>query len=160
MGSCRGELATFAVRPVNAMPANGTWIAAALNDTARELAASIGVAVVGTLIAALVAASLPDGRRSEELVHPIFRGERVIYTVLAGTPATTARRRPTTVIVCTRCAQRSTTRHATRTHRTDWPDESPRSDGSAPSGGGVSRLILGVQSLVSSSATGAVSRVG
>jgi uncharacterized membrane protein YraQ (UPF0718 family) len=65
------------------MPANRTSIGAALNDTAQEIGTSIGTAVVGTLIAALVATTLPAGAWSTDLVRSFFAGERVAYLVVA-----------------------------------------------------------------------------
>ena len=72
-----------AVALVEAMPANRTTIGAALNDTAQELGTSIGTAVVGTMIAALVTSRLPSGVWSSELVQSFFRGERLTYLTLA-----------------------------------------------------------------------------
>lgn len=72
-----------AVALVEAMPANRTTIGAALNDTAQELGTSIGTAVVGTMIAALVTSRLPAGVWSSELVQSFFRGERLTYLTLA-----------------------------------------------------------------------------
>jgi EmrB/QacA subfamily drug resistance transporter len=72
-----------AVALVQAMPANRTSIGAALNDTAQELGTSVGTAVVGTLIAALVTTALPAGAWSADLVHSFFAGERTVYLVVA-----------------------------------------------------------------------------
>ncbi|PPG00851.1 tetracycline resistance MFS efflux pump, partial [Rathayibacter sp. AY2B7] len=72
-----------AVALVEAMPANRTSIGAALNDTAQEIGTSIGTAVVGTLIAALVATTLPAGAWSADLVRSFFAGERVAFLVVA-----------------------------------------------------------------------------
>jgi hypothetical protein len=72
-----------AVALVNAMPANRTSIAAAVNDTAQEVGASVGTAIVGTLIATLVTTALPDGRWTDALVQAYFRGERITYAVVA-----------------------------------------------------------------------------
>lgn len=72
-----------AVALVAAMPENRTSIGAALNDTAQEIGASVGTAVVGTMIAALVTTALPPGAWSSDLVHSLFHGERVTYLVLA-----------------------------------------------------------------------------
>ncbi len=79
----RTSMTICAVALVNAMPANRTSIGAALNDTAQEVGSSVGTAVVGTLIATLVTATLPDGRWTSSLVHSYFHGERVTYTALA-----------------------------------------------------------------------------
>jgi MFS family permease len=72
-----------AVALVDAMPSNRTSIGAALNDTAQEVGTSIGTAVIGTLIAALVTTRLPAGTWSADLVSSFFHGERITYGVLA-----------------------------------------------------------------------------
>ncbi len=79
----RTVMTICAVALVDAMPANRTSIGAALNDTAQEVGSSIGTAVVGTLIAALVTTQLPAGTWSHGLVASFFHGERVTYGVLA-----------------------------------------------------------------------------
>src|SRR4051794_35379928 len=72
-----------AVALVDAMPSNRTSIGAALNDPAQEVGTSIGTAVIGTLIAALVTTQLPAGIWSADLVASFFHGERITYGVLA-----------------------------------------------------------------------------
>jgi EmrB/QacA subfamily drug resistance transporter len=79
----RTVMTICAVALVDAMPGNRTSVGAALNDTAQEVGTSIGTAVVGTLIAALVTARLPAGTWSADLVASFFHGERVTYGVLA-----------------------------------------------------------------------------
>jgi hypothetical protein len=79
----RTVMTICAVALVDAMPANRTSVGAALNDTAQEVGISIGTAVVGTLIAALVTTQLPAGTWSSELVASFFHGERITYGVLA-----------------------------------------------------------------------------
>jgi Na+/melibiose symporter-like transporter len=79
----RTVMTICAVALVDAMPANRTSIGAALNDTAQEIGSSVGTAVVGTLIAALVTTSLPAGTWSSSLVASFFHGERITYGVLA-----------------------------------------------------------------------------
>jgi EmrB/QacA subfamily drug resistance transporter len=79
----RTVMTICAVALVDAMPSNRTSIGAALNDTAQEVGTSIGTAVVGTLIAALVTTRLPAGVWSADLVGSFFHGERVTYGVLA-----------------------------------------------------------------------------
>ncbi|OPG04946.1 tetracycline resistance MFS efflux pump [Streptomyces sp. GKU 895] len=79
----RTVMTICAIALVDAMPENRTSIAAALNDTAQEVGTSVGTAVVGTLIAALVTTQLPAGTWSSDLVQSFFRGERIIYGVLA-----------------------------------------------------------------------------
>ncbi|KAA1379977.1 MFS transporter [Aeromicrobium fastidiosum] len=72
-----------AIALVEAMPKNRTTIGAALNDTAQEVGSSIGTAVVGTLIAALVTSTLPAGTWTSAMVASFFDGERTTYLVLA-----------------------------------------------------------------------------
>ncbi len=79
----RTVMTICAVALVDAMPGNRTSIGAALNDTAQEVGTSIGTAVVGTLIAALVTTRLPAGAWSPDLVTSFFHGERITYGVLA-----------------------------------------------------------------------------
>ncbi len=79
----RTVMTICAVALVDAMPSNRTSIGTALNDTAQEVGSSIGTAVVGTLIAALVTTQLPAGTWSNELVTSFFHGERVTYGILA-----------------------------------------------------------------------------
>ncbi len=55
----------------------------AINDVTQELGTSFGTALVGTLIAALVATSLPTGAWSADFVQSFFHGERVVYVVTA-----------------------------------------------------------------------------
>ncbi|MBV9952035.1 MAG: MFS transporter [Acidimicrobiia bacterium] len=79
----RTVMTICAVGLVGAVPENRTSIGAALNDTAQEVGTSIGTAVVGTLIAALVTARLPAGTWSDALTASFFHGERIIYAVMA-----------------------------------------------------------------------------
>jgi EmrB/QacA subfamily drug resistance transporter len=79
----RTVMTICAIALIDSMPANRTSIGAALNDTAQEVGSSIGTAVVGTLIAALVTTQLPSGTWSDDLVQSFFHGERVTYAVLA-----------------------------------------------------------------------------
>jgi EmrB/QacA subfamily drug resistance transporter len=79
----RTVMTICAVALVDAMPSNRTSVGAALNDTAQEVGTSVGTAVVGTLIAALVTTRLPAGSWSPDLVASFFHGERITYGVLA-----------------------------------------------------------------------------
>ncbi|RNL77697.1 MFS transporter [Nocardioides marmorisolisilvae] len=80
----RAVMTICAVALVDAMPANRTSIGAALNDTAQEVGTSVGTALVGTMIAALVTSTLPAGTWSHALVQSFFHGERITFAVLAG----------------------------------------------------------------------------
>lgn len=79
----RTVMITCAVALVSEMPDNRTALGTALNDTSQEVGASIGTAIVGTLIAALVTTTLPAGAWSSELVHSFFHGESVTFMALA-----------------------------------------------------------------------------
>ncbi|MDL4775883.1 MFS transporter [Actinomadura xylanilytica] len=79
----RTVMTICAIALVYAMPDNRTSIGTALNDTAQEVGSSVGTAVIGTMIAALVTTQLPAGTWSSGLVASFFRGERITYAVLA-----------------------------------------------------------------------------
>ena len=79
----RTVMTICAVALVEAMPADRTSIGTALNDTAQEVGTSVGTAVVGTLVAALVTVTLPAGVWSSELVASFFHGERITFAALA-----------------------------------------------------------------------------
>lgn len=72
-----------AVALIEAMPEDQTSMGTALNDVSQELGNSLGTAVVGTILAALVARTLPDGLWSADFLESFFHGERVIYLVVA-----------------------------------------------------------------------------
>ena len=65
------------------MPAKRTSIGTALNDTAQEVGTSLGTAVIGTIIAAVVTTQLPAGTWGADLVESFFPGERLTYGILA-----------------------------------------------------------------------------
>ncbi|MDU0313364.1 MFS transporter [Phycicoccus sp. M110.8] len=79
----RTVMTICAVALVEAMPHNRTSIGAALNDTAQEIGSSLGIAVVGSLVAVLVTTTLPVGAWSAELVASFVHGERITYAVLS-----------------------------------------------------------------------------
>lgn len=79
----RTVMTICAVALVGAMPEDRTSMGAALNDTAQEVGTSIGTAFIGTMIAVLVTAVLPDGVWDAALVASYFQGERVVFLVLA-----------------------------------------------------------------------------
>lgn len=79
----RTVMTICAVALVEAVPENRTSIGTALNDTAQEVGTSVGTAIVGTMVALLVTATLPDGTWGSDLVSSFFHGERIIFIVLA-----------------------------------------------------------------------------
>ena len=78
----RTVMTICAVGLIDAMPSNRTSLGAALNDTAQEVGTSIGTALLGTLIAALVVTVLPEGAWGPALVSSYFHGERIAYLAL------------------------------------------------------------------------------
>lgn len=72
-----------AVALIDSVPEDQTSMGTAINDVTQELGTSFGTALVGTLIAALVATSLPTGAWSADFVQSFFHGERVVYVVTA-----------------------------------------------------------------------------
>lgn len=72
-----------AVALIEAVPQNRTSLGTALNDVTQELGSSIGVAVVGTVIAALVGAALPQGTWSDGFTNSFLHGEQLAYWAIA-----------------------------------------------------------------------------
>ncbi len=72
-----------AVALMQAVPENRTSLGAALNDTSQELGTSVGVALVGTVLAALLGAALPAGAWPAALVASFFHAERVAVVAVA-----------------------------------------------------------------------------
>lgn len=70
----RTVMTICAVALVEAMPENRTSIGTALNDTAQEVGSSVGTAVVGTLIAALVYGNVAIRRLVLGLGGLVLRG--------------------------------------------------------------------------------------
>lgn len=79
----RTVMTICAVALIGAVPENRTSMGAALNDTAQEVGSSIGTAFVGTMIAVLVATTLPDGPWSPSLTSTFFRGEQIAFITVA-----------------------------------------------------------------------------
>lgn len=72
-----------AVALIDSVPEDRTSLGTALNDVTQELGSSIGVALVGTVIAALVAKVLPDGAWTAAFHASFIHGERVALIVTA-----------------------------------------------------------------------------
>lgn len=79
-----------AVALIESVPGDRTSLGTALNDVVQEIGSSVGVAVVGTVIAALVGAELPQGAWSAAMSASFFHGERVAYLVVAALVAVVA----------------------------------------------------------------------
>lgn len=83
----RMVMTTSAVALLGALPADHTSVGSAVNDTAQELGNSIGVAVVGTVTAAVMGATLPTGRWTAALADEFLHAQRISFLVLAGISA-------------------------------------------------------------------------
>jgi MFS family permease len=80
----RMVMTTSAVALIEALPEDHTGIGSALNDTAQEIGNVFGVAVVGTVTAAVMGSSLPTGRWSAAVVEEFLRSQRIGFAILAG----------------------------------------------------------------------------
>lgn len=72
-----------AVALIEAVPEDRTSLGTALNDVFAELGTSFGVAVVGTVLAAIAGATLPEGTWSPEFTATFVHGEQVAFVVVA-----------------------------------------------------------------------------
>ena len=77
-------MTTSAVALIEALPTDHTSLGSALNDTAQELGNAVGVAVIGTVTAAVMGTSLPIGRWSEAVTEEFLRSQRIGFAILAG----------------------------------------------------------------------------
>ena len=71
-----------AIALVDAMPVNRTSVGAALNDTAQEVGTSVGIAVVGTVLAAALGTAGVGGWDSATIAA-FLHGERLAFVLLA-----------------------------------------------------------------------------
>lgn len=79
----RSIMTVCAIALVDSVPENRTSLGTALNDVTQELGSSLGVAVIGTVIAALVGAVLPSGVWDAAFRATFVHGERVALVVVA-----------------------------------------------------------------------------
>lgn len=79
----RVVMTTSAVALVEALPEDHTGIGSALNDTTQEIGNALGVAVVGTVTAAVMGTSLPTGTWSSTVVDEFLHGQRISFSILA-----------------------------------------------------------------------------
>ncbi len=77
-------MTTCAVELIDALPDDHTSIGSALNDTAQEVGNSIGVAVVGTVLAAALGTALPAGIWPANVTADFFGALHTAFLVLAG----------------------------------------------------------------------------
>ncbi|GAA1763268.1 hypothetical protein GCM10009810_23120 [Nostocoides vanveenii] len=71
-----------AIALVDAMPVNRTSVGAALNDTAQEVGTSVGIAVVGTVLAAALGTAGVGGW-DNATIAAFLHGERLALVLLA-----------------------------------------------------------------------------
>ena len=83
-------MVTCAVDLLDALPEDQTSIGAALNDSAQELGSTVGVAVVGTIIAALVGTTLPTDIWPAAFTADFTHALQVAFIVLAAITLTIA----------------------------------------------------------------------
>lgn len=79
----RFVMTTCAIALLEELPETHTSIGSALNDAAQEFGNSIGVAVVGTVMAAVVGVLLPEGAWGPALTHEFVHGLQIACGVLA-----------------------------------------------------------------------------
>jgi len=77
-------MTTSAVALIEALPSDHTSLGSALNDTAQELGNCVGVAVIGTVTAAVMGATLPVGRWSAAVTEEFLHSQRIGFAILAG----------------------------------------------------------------------------
>ncbi|OAX52029.1 MFS transporter [Rothia kristinae] len=77
-------MTTGAVALVGALPESHTSIGSALNDTAQEVGNAVGVAIVGTVMAAVVGSSLPQGAWDAAMVDGFVHSQQISFAILAG----------------------------------------------------------------------------
>lgn len=77
-------MTTGAVALVGALPETHTSIGSAMNDTAQELGNAVGVAVVGTVMAAVVGSHLPQGAWSQAVVQDFIHSQQISFWILMG----------------------------------------------------------------------------
>lgn len=80
----RFVMTTCAIALMEELPETHTSMGSALNDTAQEFGNSIGVAVVGTVMATVVGVLLPDGAWGQVLTQEFVHGLQIACGVLAG----------------------------------------------------------------------------
>ncbi|WP_340538798.1 MFS transporter [Nocardioides sp. GXZ039] len=76
-------MTTCAVALIEALPDDHTSLGSALNDTAQELGNAVGVAVIGTVTAAVMGTALPAGRWSQSVTEQFLHSQRIGFAVLA-----------------------------------------------------------------------------
>lgn len=77
-------MTTSAVALLGALPQDHTSVGSAVNDTSQELGNSVGVAVVGTVTAAVMGAATPVSDWSAAVIDSFIHAQRISFLLLAG----------------------------------------------------------------------------
>lgn len=80
----RAIMTTGAVALMGALPESHTSIGSAMNDTAQEVGNAVGVAVIGTITAAVLGPTLPQGAWDAVTVAGFVHAQQLAFTILAG----------------------------------------------------------------------------
>lgn len=77
-------MTTCAIALIDALPEDHTSIGSALNDTAQEVGNALGVAVIGTVMAAVMGSALPQASWSPTVVGEFLHSQHIALGLLAG----------------------------------------------------------------------------
>jgi len=80
----RVVMTTSAVALIQALPEDHTSLGSALNDTAQEIGTALGVAVMGTVTAAVMGTTLPTGAWPPAVTDLFLHSQRIGFAILAG----------------------------------------------------------------------------
>lgn len=79
----RCTMSSAALALMGDLPEDQTSFGAALNDTVQELGNSVGVAIIGTVMAIIVGINLPGGQWPQALVDNFIHAEQVSFAIMA-----------------------------------------------------------------------------
>ena len=79
----RCTMSSAALALMGDLPEDQTSLGAALNDTVQELGNSVGVAIIGTVMAIIVGINLPGGQWPQALVDNFIHAEQVSFAIMA-----------------------------------------------------------------------------
>lgn len=89
-GGMRLAMTSCAIELIDALPSDHTSIGSAMNDTAQEVGNAIGVAIIGTITAAVIGAHLPTTAWSAALTAGYLHGLRIAFGLIAAVVAVIA----------------------------------------------------------------------
>ena len=79
----RTIMTTGAVALMGALPESHTSMGSAMNDTAQEVGIAVGLALVGTVMAAVVGTALPTGAWDPATVLAFVHSQQISFVLLA-----------------------------------------------------------------------------